>query len=129
MALQVIIVTASCCHVFSYLCRLLPFVAICCLLFEFIALYCHFCHFLPFAAIECYLLPLLYLFKFFLFLPYISIPCFNWCHVLKVDGNNYIYNLVQVSKCLFLINNQWPNLKNLSGGLNLSRGLNMVGST
>ena len=23
----------------------------------------------------------------------------------------------------------WPNLKNLSGGLNLSRGLNMVGST
>ena len=25
--------------------------------------------------------------------------------------------------------NQWPNLKNLRGGLNLSRGLNMVGST
>ena len=25
--------------------------------------------------------------------------------------------------------NQWPNLKNLSGGSNLSRGLNMVGST
>ena len=24
---------------------------------------------------------------------------------------------------------QWPNLKNLSGGLNLSLGLNMVGST
>ena len=24
---------------------------------------------------------------------------------------------------------QWPNLKNLSGGLNLSRGLNMVGFT
>ena len=24
---------------------------------------------------------------------------------------------------------QWPNLKNLSGGLNLSRGLNMVSST
>ena len=24
---------------------------------------------------------------------------------------------------------QWQNLKNLSGGLNLSRGLNMVGST
>ena len=24
---------------------------------------------------------------------------------------------------------QWPNLKNLNGGLNLSRGLNMVGST
>jgi len=24
---------------------------------------------------------------------------------------------------------QWPNFKNLSGGLNLSRGLNMVGST
>ena len=23
----------------------------------------------------------------------------------------------------------WPNLKNLSGGLNLSRGLNMVGFT
>ena len=25
--------------------------------------------------------------------------------------------------------NLWPNLKNLSGGLNVSRGLNMVGST
>ena len=25
--------------------------------------------------------------------------------------------------------NLWPNLKNLSGSLNLSRGLNMVGST
>jgi len=24
---------------------------------------------------------------------------------------------------------KWPNLKNLSGGLNLSRGLNMAGST
>ena len=24
---------------------------------------------------------------------------------------------------------RWPNLKNLSGGLNLSRVLNMVGST
>ena len=24
---------------------------------------------------------------------------------------------------------QWPNSKNLSGGLNLSRSLNMVGST
>ena len=24
---------------------------------------------------------------------------------------------------------QWPNLMNLSGGLNLSRGLNMVGTT
>ena len=24
---------------------------------------------------------------------------------------------------------QWPNLMNLSGGLNLIRGLNMVGST
>ena len=24
---------------------------------------------------------------------------------------------------------QFPNLKNMSGGLNLSRGLNMVGST
>ena len=27
------------------------------------------------------------------------------------------------------INAQWPNLKNFSGGLNLSRGLNMIGST
>jgi len=30
---------------------------------------------------------------------------------------------------LVQVHNQWPNLKNLSGGLNLSRGLNMVGST
>ena len=27
------------------------------------------------------------------------------------------------------LNKQWPNLKNLRGGLNLNRGLNMVGST
>ena len=27
------------------------------------------------------------------------------------------------------ISKQWPNLMNLSGGLNLSRGLNMVDST
>ena len=27
------------------------------------------------------------------------------------------------------LNKPWPNLKNLSGGLNLSHGLNMVGST
>ena len=27
------------------------------------------------------------------------------------------------------IGNLWPNLKNLSGGLNLSPGLNMVDST
>jgi len=27
------------------------------------------------------------------------------------------------------LRHQWPNLKNLSGGLNLSRGLNMVGFT
>ena len=29
----------------------------------------------------------------------------------------------------FIHYNQWPNLKNLSGGLNLSRGLSMVVST
>ena len=31
----------------------------------------------------------------------------------------------QIFKSLYLCN-LWPNLKNLSGGLNLSRGLNMV---
>ena len=30
---------------------------------------------------------------------------------------------------IIFINDLWPNLKNLSGGLNLSRGLNMAGST
>ena len=28
-----------------------------------------------------------------------------------------------------LLEHPWPNLKNLSGGLNLSRGLNIAGST
>ena len=27
---------------------------------------------------------------------------------------------------MFILETQWPNLKNLSGGLNLSRALNMV---
>ena len=35
----------------------------------------------------------------------------------------------QQQKSSGLKTEQWPNLKNLSGGLNLSRGLNMVGST
>ena len=34
----------------------------------------------------------------------------------------YAWTYIQTPK-------QWPNLKNLSGGLNLSRGLNIVGST
>ena len=42
-----------------------------------------------------------------------------------IQQNGCIFRLkMSLNKC-----NQWPNLKNLSGGLNLSRGLNMVGST
>ena len=37
--------------------------------------------------------------------------------------------LIFVHLCATDIFKQWPNLKNLSGGLNLSRGLNMVRST
>ena len=33
---------------------------------------------------------------------------------------------IYLKKISFFFINQWPNLKNLSGGLNLSRGLNMV---
>ena len=40
--------------------------------------------------------------------------------ILQLDDIDH-----QVNKLI----EQWPNLKNLSGGLNLSRGLNMVGST
>ena len=40
--------------------------------------------------------------------------------------NLFIFIFYKVP-CLLL--NQWPNLKNLSGGLNLSRGLYMVYST
>ena len=61
---------------------------------------------------------------------------------------NFYIRLIQFLKWLILLNflispehylepytirndlgHLWPNLKNLSGGLNLSRGLNMVGST
>ena len=47
-----------------------------------------------------------------------------WC----LDSKNLRDN---IKKILIKVNSrlQWPNLKNLSGGLNLSRGLNMVGST
>ena len=43
-----------------------------------------------------------------------------------VDHKILILELVDYK---ILILGQWPNLKNLSGGLNLNRGLNMVGST
>ena len=85
---------AICCHTLSCVvihCHLLPFFVICCHLafIAIIAIFAIFCHFLPFAAIECHLLPYLYLIKFFLLLPYISINCFNWCYLLKVYGNNF----------------------------------------
>jgi len=32
-------------------------------------------------------------------------------------------------ECFKYLSNMWPNLKNLSGGLNFSRSLNIVGST
>ena len=34
-----------------------------------------------------------------------------------------------IKSCELKLYDLWPNLKNLSGGLNLSRGLNMVDST
>ena len=40
-------------------------------------------------------------------------------------------SIFSLELCVRKINKtiQWPNLKNLSGGLNLSRGLNMVVSS
>ena len=35
----------------------------------------------------------------------------------------------EAPKSLFYLRIRWPNLNNLSGGLNLSRGLNIVGYT
>ena len=56
-----------------------------------------------------------------------------------VEGYNLFRQIVEIQNVwkpykkndakLSLVSGQWPNLKNLSGGLNLSRGLNMVGST
>jgi len=34
--------------------------------------------------------------------------------------------LVDLEEIFLKLPNQWPNINNLSGGLNLSRGLNMV---
>ena len=49
------------------------------------------------------------------------------------DFQNSIFLLLLTFKLSYVFNKRyhdpWPNLKNLSGGLNLSRGLNMVGST
>ena len=53
----------------------------------------------------------------------------------QMDGQTGIFMSYSQGYCLNLKKNdkdiivQWPNLKNLSGGLNLSCGLNMVVST
>ena len=46
---------------------------------------------------------------------------------IQIRGSSYnTLSFLSASPYTFFL---WPNLKNLSGGLNLSRGLNMVGST
>ena len=50
----------------------------------------------------------------------LSLPCSNIVSAICM----FSFFGVQHTKVI-----QWPNLKNLNGGLNLSRGLNMVGST
>ena len=59
--------------------------------------------------------------------------------MMKLQGFSLIISLEKRQKkrsfiAIFMTNMlkkvvQWPNLKNLSGGLNLSRGSNIVGST
>ena len=46
-----------------------------------------------------------------------------------VEFNKFVLNIQNDDFCGSGVTEQWPNLMNLSGGLNLSRGLNMVGST
>ena len=51
---------------------------------------------------------------------------------LEMCGKNYYSNLPGTEPRGYIFSKPIvprPNLKNLSGGLNLSRGLNMVGST
>ena len=43
--------------------------------------------------------------------------------------NRGLNRKAKVSTVNIEIEDRWPNLKNFSGGLNLSRGLNMVDST
>jgi len=55
---------------------------------------------------------------------------FKPCHwVFKKENKNHVYLAYILNNTSLRQYNQWPNLKNLSGGLNLSRGLNIVGST
>ena len=46
-----------------------------------------------------------------------------------LDFLQIIYPLLRNKKLPTILCNRWPNLKNLSGSLNLSHGLNMVSST
>ena len=47
----------------------------------------------------------------------------------QVEVGIFFYNrLIKCFKIFCFLKELWPNLKYLSGGLNLSRGLNMVGS-
>ena len=54
--------------------------------------------------------------------------------ITSVVPSVQISNMIYHSEQFILVvtkqsSNQWPNLKNLSGGLNLSPGLNIVDST
>ena len=49
----------------------------------------------------------------------------TWVTIQKLFKTNFFFQVIG----LFYFFELWTNLKNLSGGLNLSRGINMVGST
>ena len=59
-----------------------------------------------------------------------KLGCSNIAFFHRFPVEKEVVNLEKDSpRFMNILGNQWPNLKNLSGGLNLSRGLNMVGST
>ena len=67
--------------------------------------------------------------EFIQFFHLFRVPCM--CALVKYFASNMTFkNFVNYNILNFqILRVLWPNLKNLSGGLNLSRGLNMVGST
>ena len=89
-----------------------------CIPFHFILFTFHYIHYIH------------YIFTLFRILLFLYTLSYSLSIIYSLySGYLHSFSLYLIPFPLYIHFILWPNLKNLSGGLNLSRGLNMVGST